>query len=431
MPDNIDVERTEPRKKGVAWRYLSAGGSKHDVAHGAGDVEKRVVRHQSAVCLRQNNASLTPVRWVSGRALPPRRRTPRPALRARWTRSLAPFWPRCARMAGNRATMATADQIKALLASHLDGDEQRFYTVAIQIAAQAARKGQGKLANEIRQLVDQAKVKEDAQRRPVAIASPRGELGGLLAVSYPQTRLSEMVLERQVRDRLERVIREDKARERIAAFALQPRRKLLLIGPPGSGKTMTARALAAELHLPLLVLRLDGLITKFMGETASKLRLVFDSMAEVRGVYLFDEFDAIGTQRGSLYDVGEIKRVLNSFLQFIEHDTSDSLLISATNHPQVLDRALFRRFDDIIEYAAPGPRLVERALRNKLAAFETATVDWKAVVKAGSGLSYAELTRACEDAAKATLLDGRSEITTAALVQGLEERRVMPGRSDD
>ena len=327
--------------------------------------------------------------------------------------------------------MATADQIKALLASHLDGDEQRFYTVAIQIAAQAARKGQGKLANEIRQLVDQAKVKEDAQRRPVAIASPRGELSDLLAVTYPQTRLSEMVLERGVRDRLERVIREDKARERIAAFALQPRRKLLLIGPPGSGKTMTARALATELRLPLLVLRLDGLITKFMGETASKLRLVFDSMNEVRGVYLFDEFDAIGTQRGSLYDVGEIKRVLNSFLQFIEHDMSESLLVAATNHPQVLDRALFRRFDDIIEYGAPGPKLVERALRNKLAVFGTEAVDWKAVVKAASGLSYAELTRACEDAAKATLLDGQSEITTAALVQGLEERRVMPGRSDD
>lgn len=323
--------------------------------------------------------------------------------------------------------MATADQIRALLASHLDGDEQRFYTVAIQIAANAARRGQARLADQIRHLVDQAKVKADAKRRPVALASPRGELSDVLAVTYPQTRLSEMVLEADIRTRLERVTLEDKARERITAYGLQPRRKLLLIGPPGSGKTMTARALAGELHLPLLVLRLEGLITKFMGETAAKLRLVFDSMVDVRGVYLFDEFDAIGAKRGTVHDVGEIKRVLNSFLQLIEHDTSVGLLIAATNHPQLLDRALFRRFDDIIEYGPPQRTLVERAIRNKLAAFDTKSVDWMTVVNAGSGLSYADLTRACEDAAKATLLDGGAEITTAALLQSLEERRVMPG----
>lgn len=321
--------------------------------------------------------------------------------------------------------MATAEQVKALLSSHLDGDEQRFYTVAIQIAAHAARQGHGKLADEVRQLVDQAKAKVDTRRRPIPIASPKGELVDLLAVSYPETRISEMVLEKAVRGRLERVTREFRARDRIAAYGLEPRRKLLLIGPPGSGKTMTARALAGELHLPLLVLRLDGLITKFMGETAAKLRLVFDSMEQVQGVYLFDEFDAIGTRRGTLHDVGEIKRVLNSFLQFIEHDRSPGLIVAATNHPEVLDRALFRRFDDIIEYAAPPPQLVERALRNKLAAFDTESVDWQKVVEAGAGLSYADLSRACEDAAKTALLEGSAVITTMALVQDLEERRVI------
>jgi SpoVK/Ycf46/Vps4 family AAA+-type ATPase len=320
--------------------------------------------------------------------------------------------------------MATAEQIKALLASHVDGDEQRFYTVAIQIAAHAARRGHGKLANEIRQLVDQAKTNAELQRQPVPIASPKGELSGLLAVTYPSTRLSEMVLEEVVRARLERLIREYRARNRIAAHGLTPRRKVLLLGPPGSGKTMTARALAGELHLPLLVLRLEGLITKFMGETAAKLRLIFDAMIQTRGVYLFDEFDAIGTQRGTLHDVGEIKRVLNSFLQLIEHDTSDSIVVAATNHPQVLDKALFRRFDDIIEYEAPSSNLIMKALRNKLAAFKTEDVDWKRIVRVGEGLSYADLTRACEDAAKDALLDGNSAITTSALLQSLEERRV-------
>ena len=104
-----------------------------------------------------------------------------------------------------------------------------------------------------------------------------------------------------------------------------------MIGPPGTGKTMSASALAGEFNLPLFEIRLDGLITKYMGETAAKLRLVFDAIAEMRGIYLFDEFDSIGAQRSMMNDVGEIRRVLNSFLQFIEQDKSDSLILAATN----------------------------------------------------------------------------------------------------
>ena len=116
---------------------------------------------------------------------------------------------------------------------------------------------------------------------------------------------------------------------------------------------MSASALAGELHLPLFTIVLDGLITKFMGETAAKLRLIFEAISQTRGVYLFDEFDALGSERASGNDVGEIRRVLNSFLQFLEQDQSDSLIVAATNHPKLLDRALFRRFDDVIEFALP------------------------------------------------------------------------------
>ncbi len=112
---------------------------------------------------------------------------------------------------------------------------------------------------------------------------------------------------------------------------------------------MAASVLAGELGIPLFLVRLDSLITKFMGETAAKLRQVFDSITDMRGVYFFDEFDAIGSQRGLANDVGEIRRVLNSFLQMIENDQSNSLIVAATNHPEILDYALFRRFDDVIE----------------------------------------------------------------------------------
>ena len=142
-----------------------------------------------------------------------------------------------------------------------------------------------------------------------------------------------------------------------------------MIGRPGTGKTLTASALAGELGLPLFVVRLDGLITKFMGETAAKLRLIFEVLNQTRGVYLFDEFDSIGSTRGLSNDVGEIRRVLNSFLQMVDQDNSDSLIIAATNHVGILDRALFRRFDDVIEYDLPDRARIIETLKAKLSAF--------------------------------------------------------------
>ncbi len=319
--------------------------------------------------------------------------------------------------------MATADQIKALIKSHLGDDDERFVAVAMQVAAHAARQGHSRLAEEIQALVDQAKKARRRPSQPIPIARPRGDLASLLSVSYPQTRLTDMVLTDEIRLSLERILREQRGRQKLLSHGLQPRRKLLLVGPPGSGKTMTASALSGELRLPLYTLLLHGLITKFMGETASKLRLVFDALADQRGVYLFDEFDAIGVQRSAGNDVGEIRRVLNSFLQFLEQDESQSLIIAATNHPEALDRALFRRFDDVLEYAAAPKDLARRVLRNRLAPFDVAEIDWDAAAAAADGLSYADVVHASEAAAKDAVLDDTLRITTDALTSALNGRR--------
>ena len=139
-------------------------------------------------------------------------------------------------------------------------------------------------------------------------------------------------------------------------------------------------------------------------------------------MYLFDEFDAIGSERAAGNDVGEIRRVLNSFLQFLEQDESSSLIVAATNHPDTLDRALFRRFDDVVEYEHPPLGLVESALRNRLAPFAVAAVDWAEAARAGEGLSYSDLAVACESAAKEAVLDGTTTITTEMLLKALGER---------
>ena len=203
--------------------------------------------------------------------------------------------------------MTTARHIVTLLKSHIAGDEDRFLATAMQLAAHEARQGHGKLAQELKELIDTAKVKEPAmarEARPVPLVQPKGELAGLLNARYPDLRLTDMILPDTLRDRLERVLSEQRHQQNLRDHGLHPRRKLLLVGPPGSGKTMTAAALAGELHLPLFTIVLDGLITKFMGETAAKLRLVFDAMLTTRGVYFFDEFDAIGARRGERQDVG-------------------------------------------------------------------------------------------------------------------------------
>lgn len=322
--------------------------------------------------------------------------------------------------------MATAEQIKALLKSHADRDDQRFYAVALQVAAKEARQGHSKLANDIKELVEksQKSVTSDAPSRPTVLAQqPKGELSGLLELTHSSVRMNELVLSEEVKGRLEQVVLEQRQKDKLLEFGLAPRRKLLLTGSPGTGKTMSAAVLATELRLPLYTIVLDSLITRFMGETAAKLRLVFDRIKQTRAVYLFDEFDAIGTQRNSQNDVGEIRRVLNSFLLFVEQDTSESIILAATNHPELLDKALYRRFDDIIHFRKPADAETRMLIENRLSAFEMLIVDWSLITHSAEGLSAAEVTRACEDAAKEAVLHHDTRITTDMLKRALERRK--------
>jgi SpoVK/Ycf46/Vps4 family AAA+-type ATPase len=319
--------------------------------------------------------------------------------------------------------MPTADQIKALLTSHAEGDSVQFYSIAMQIAAGEARQGRGKLAEELRTLIDKAKAQVPSPATLIPLNRPRGELADILSVSYPKTKIADMVLGPIATAKLGRVIREHKSIRPIRNHGLAPRRKLLLVGKPGTGKTLTASALAGELGLPLFVVHLDGLISKFMGATGAKLRLVFDAIAQTRAVYLFDEFDSIGSERGLSNDVGEIRRVVSTFLQMVEQDHSDSLIIAATNHIALLDRALFRRFDDIIRFELPNAERSKLMLRSKLAGFNPGKINWASVARLANGLSYADITRACEDAIKDVLISGRNSVSQADLAGALRERR--------
>jgi SpoVK/Ycf46/Vps4 family AAA+-type ATPase len=323
--------------------------------------------------------------------------------------------------------VATAEQLKALLKSHVAGDDERFRATALQIAAHSAKRGNTQLAQELRSLLDDARrrMSPAGVPRAVPIARPVGELAGLITASYPSTRLSEMVLPQTVHEALEEVVGQYRQRDRLRHHGLSPKRKILLIGPPGCGKTMTASALAGECSLPLMFVQLHSLITKYMGETAAKLHLVFDAMVATRGVYLFDEFDAIGSKRSASNDVGEMRRILNSFLQFMERDDSDSIVIAATNFFGMLDEALFRRFDDVIRYSLPDSKMIQALIANRLSSFDIDAIQWKKVVVSARGLSHAEITRSCDDAAKAAVLADTKAISTDILDHAIRVRRAM------
>lgn len=315
--------------------------------------------------------------------------------------------------------MATAEQIKALIRSHYSQNSEQFLTLALQIAAHEARQGHGALALEIRELVDKAR-KTSAPRNVLLFPQ---DLNGLIFSEEPELPLSSLVVNQDIKQRIERIILEFRQQSKLKSHGLMHRRKLLLAGAPGTGKTMTARILSYELKQLLHVIQLDRLVTKFMGETSAKLRQVFDKMQEMPGIYLFDEFDAIGGKRSLDNDVGEMRRVLNAFLQFIENDASNNLIIAVTNNPGILDRALFRRFDDVLYYDLPAQETRSCLIANVLGTFPEKNFPFNKVAEMTDGLSQAEIDRVCREAIKLTILDNKEKVSFRLFENMLKERR--------
>jgi SpoVK/Ycf46/Vps4 family AAA+-type ATPase len=313
----------------------------------------------------------------------------------------------------------SGEHIKALVRSHGSGDDDAFYSVALQVAAKAAREGHHHLAADLKAAVESSRA--ERPRTVSSITRLRGDLSDLVTVSHPTVGLKELVLHEELRVQIHRVLKEQRQRKHLMDHGFEPSHRLLFEGPPGTGKTMTAAVMAHELALPLLTVRLDTLMSKFMGETASKLRMIFDAVDIQRGVYLFDEFDAIGGDRSGS-DVGEARRILNSYLVFLENTSSESVVIAATNHRSILDRALFRRFDMVLDYALPDESQGAAVMRSRLGSLARG-VRWTSLAPDMAGLSHADLVRAAESAAKSAILAGGASVTASDLRVALRTRR--------
>ncbi len=315
-----------------------------------------------------------------------------------------------------------ADILRQLIQAHAAGDNAAFRKAALQLAAAESAAGHTKIADDLRRQV--ADLPSGRARGAVVdIAQPRGDLAEILEGGHRDERLRDIVLNDSAQAELTRVIKENRARASLERHGIEPRRKLLFHGPPGCGKTLGAKVLAGEMGLPLLTVRLASLFSRFLGATANHLRAVFAEMTRRPGVYLFDEFDSVAQARGDSNDVGELRRVATAFLQLIDTDASPSLIVAATNHPELLDRAVFRRFDVVVPFELPSEEqladLVDLRLRPQGIDLEKA----RSVARLGVGLSYADAARACADALRTMVLDGRDDLRLDDLVSAFKAAR--------
>ena len=313
--------------------------------------------------------------------------------------------------------MATSDQVKSLVKAYFEHDDEKFKTVVLQIAAHEARVGHDNAARELKKQINQMPSKR-AGIVKIQAGNP------LFHLSVPTLKKGDLIVSSELEAKIDRVLNEYRNRKKLQSYGLANRRKLLLEGMPGTGKTLSASIIASELDLPLYTVQMDKLVSKFMGETSAKLRQIFDTIASDEGVYFFDEFDAIGSDRNIDNEVGEMRRILNSFLQFIELDNSDSVIIAATNNQKLLDKALFRRFDDVWHYDLPIEDEIKRLFEYKIVSFSPDFKVSKNLINQAMGLSHSEIIRACDDAIKDSILSN-SQIGEQEIIRLLKERHVI------
>lgn len=323
--------------------------------------------------------------------------------------------------------MAKAEYIKALIKAHVINDNNKFRQIALQIAAKEASAGHARYATEIRELIDQVTpiLGQQAGRIPPNIRTTVSNMTELLQAYYPNDKLEDMVLSEDTKLNIDRAISEWRSHQLLESYGLCRRTKLLIVGPPGCGKTMSARVFAGELELPLFIVKLEGLISRYLGETSVHINSIFNAMNTTPGVYLFDEFDSIGTTRGDQRDVGEIRRVLSTFLMLLENFNGNSLIIAATNYDHVLDMALFRRFDDVIKFPLPDQKNALALIKLKLKNFPCGRIHWGVVAKETFGMSYGEITKAVTEAIKTSVLQKSEMLQEDILIEAIKHRGQM------
>ncbi|MBD1808103.1 ATP-binding protein [Microcoleus sp. FACHB-SPT15] len=330
-----------------------------------------------------------------------------------------------------------AELLKRLFRAIASSDPEAIDKLTYLVIEEERQKGHTLLADQLENITKKSQKEKPASKsKPISPISenlqalselPTSKRFNLpLATVIPREKLRHhMVLPEAVEKRFQRIEREYAARDRLAHHGLRYRQKILLYGLPGCGKTLGAERLAWNTGLPLLKVRFDAMVSSFLGETANNLRLVFDKASAEPCLLFLDECDSIAKSREDTQEVGEIKRVVNTFLQILdEYESSSGLLVAATNLNKSLDTALWRRFDDLIEVPKPGEQELEFILKQTLSGIEVGSINWSLIIKQMKGFSADQAVRAAQDAAKRAILEREELVIQEHLAEAIEEIKI-------
>jgi len=319
--------------------------------------------------------------------------------------------------------MANGKILRQLFKAGSLGDQAAFRRASEAIIEEERQKQHHLLANDLEQILYGGDMHAQSARKPqFAVDIPVDKERGLplLDISTPKRSLEEIILPESSAAMIEEMLEEHRRAEVLRSYGMKPSGKVIFFGPPGCGKTLAAEVIAFELDRPLAIVRLDALVSSFLGETAANLRKVFEFISKHQMVVLFDEFDAIGKERSDGSEHGELRRVVNAVLQMMDAYDGQSLILAATNHENILDSAIWRRFDDAIEFPLPDRKQLTALLQLKLRGIRRQfDLDDVEMLSEFDGKSGADVERVVRRAVKRMILRNQEFLTVKELRNAL------------
>lgn len=325
--------------------------------------------------------------------------------------------------------MASGKLLRQLIKTGFEGSHDAFRQVSEEVIREERAKHHHLLANDLERILYGRTRASDMRSFPLTekVPTDRERNLPLLQVNAPFKRIEDVVLSKENRSLIDEILEERHQADILKSNGLYPVDKLLFCGPPGCGKTLTGEVLASELGVPLAIVRIDSVVSSYLGATAANLRKIFDFISTIPMVVLFDEFDALAKERSDDADHGEMKRVVNAFLQMIDGYEGKSLLAAATNHEGILDSAIWRRFDEVLVFDLPNNKQLKQLLRIKLRGLRRCfDIDDAGIVGLFKGMTHADVERILRRAAKGMILsrrDSLGEHELTAAIQREDARR--------
>lgn len=252
----------------------------------------------------------------------------------------------------------------------------------------------------------------------------------LLHLSSPYYNFDDIIISDEIKNRLKDIVLENKNSDKLRAIGLRPRQKILFCGPPGTGKTLGAKIMSNVMGYPFVYVHFDAIISSFLGETATNLRKIFEFIKSERYVVLFDEFDIVAKKRDDPHEHGEVKRVVNNFIQMLDHYDADSILIAATNHQHLLDLAVWRRFDEILYFDLPDTSSRKKLFMKYLMPMrKTGKINISSLARRTTDYSAADIAQICEDAIRRSTVYDKTEVSDDdihwALIEQQRRKKTM------